>query len=251
MGDAQLELWDTGGDGPAVILLHPVTGTASVFAFQLHAFAAAGLRAIAYSRRGHGASDGASAEAGIATRDLVAVMDALGIERASLIALGGGGGTAIDFAGAYPERAVSLTLACSLCGMSEPGSKGGAGALIPAGFRELPVTFKELGPAFRWAYPDGVAAWEAASCFTRPPHPAPITPITPATLGDLDLPVLMVSGDADLYVPPPRLRALADAIGLCEVHVAPECGHSVHWERPDLFNAWVLDFLGRVLAKEL
>jgi pimeloyl-ACP methyl ester carboxylesterase len=30
-----------------------------------------------------------------------------------------------------------------------------------------------------------------------------------------------------------------------EVMIAPESGHSTYWEKPDLFNAAVLGFLGK------
>ena len=242
---ARLHCVDTGGSGHTVVLLHPVTGTASIFAFQLHALAAAGFRAISYSRRGHGGSDSPSDEPGIATKDLCSLLDLLSVEQCSLIAAGGGGGLAIDFAYQFPDRVTSLVLACSLCGMSEPGSVGGAGRLIPKGFRELPITFKELGPAFRWTNPDGVASWEKASCVERVPHPPAADPITTEMLTALDVPVLKISGDADLYVPPPRLMELAGHFKNCEAHVATGCGHAVHWERPEFFNGLVLDFLQR------
>ena len=251
VADTRLDGWDSGGDGPPVVMLHPVTGTADVFAFQLHALAAAGYRVIAYSRRGHGGSTNPSSEPGIATRDFIGLMDALGIANVTVLAAGGGGGTAIDVARQCPERVSALILACSLCGMSEPGSKGGAGAMLPPGFRALPITFKELGPAFRWAYPEGVARWEAASCQSVPAHPLPAEDISPATLAALNMPVLMVSGDADLYVPPPRLRALAGHVPEAEAHVVSECGHSVHWECPQVFNALILDFLGRALGQSV
>ena len=247
VGDAQLECWDTGGDGPAVIMLHPVTGKAEVFAFQLHALAAAGYRAIAYSRRGYEGSSEGSTEPGIATQDLRGVMDVLDVGSAALLAAGGGAGAALDFTRSYPARVTALILVCTLCGMSEPGSKGGAGALIPKQFRDLPIAFKELGPAFRWASPDGVAHWELASPAKRPPHPAPLKDITPATLNAIKQQVLMVGGDADLYVPPPRLHALAAEFSQCEAHVLRECGHAAHWEKPDEFNAVMLEFLSRVL----
>ena len=247
MDDTQLACWDTGGDGSAVILLHPVTGKAEVFAFQLHALAAAGYRAIAYSRRGYDGASVGSTEPGIATRDLQSVMDTLSLDAATLLAAGGGGGLALDFTRSCPTRVSALILVCTLCGMSEPGSKAGAGTLIPKQFRDLPIAFKELGPAFRWAFPHGVTLWEAASCATRPPHPPPTTDITPATLNAIKQQVLMVGGDADLYVPPPRLHALATQFSQCEAHVLRECGHAAHWEKPDEFNAVMLEFLVRVL----
>ena len=246
VGESRLECWDTGGDGSAVILLHPVTGKAEVFAFQLHALAAAGYRAIAYSRRGYGESGAGSNEPGVATRDLHDLMDGLSLSAATLLAAGGGGGTAIDFARSFPARVRGLVLVCTLCGIAEPGSKGGAGALIPRQFHDLPISFKELGPAFRWTSPNGVSLWEDASCATLPPHPAPTEDITPATLTALKQQVLMVGGDADLYVPPPRLLALASRFSQCEAHILRECGHAVHWVRPDEFNAVMLEFLARI-----
>ena len=42
-------------------------------------------------------------------------------------------------------------------------------------------------------------------------------------------------------VGPPRLVAVFAA----EVVVAPESGHSVYWEQPEIFNRAVLDFVGK------
>src|SRR5437870_1096694 len=49
----RLGYWDTGGEGPAILLLHPATGSALIWAYQQPVFAKAGYRVIAYSRRGH------------------------------------------------------------------------------------------------------------------------------------------------------------------------------------------------------
>jgi len=49
----RLDYWDTGGEGPAIVLLHPATGSALIWAYQQPVFAKAGYRVIAYSRRGH------------------------------------------------------------------------------------------------------------------------------------------------------------------------------------------------------
>src|ERR1051326_1465374 len=53
----RLSYWDTGGNGPAIVLLHPATGTSRIWSYQQPVFSKAGYRVIAYSKRGYGASD--------------------------------------------------------------------------------------------------------------------------------------------------------------------------------------------------
>src|SRR5882757_7592023 len=51
--DTRLWYWDTGGDGTPIVLVHPATGSGLIWGYQQPAFAKAGYRVIAYSRRGH------------------------------------------------------------------------------------------------------------------------------------------------------------------------------------------------------
>ena len=57
--------------------------------------------------------------------------------------------------------------------------------------------------------------------------------------------ILLIAGAADLITPPSISRMMAAKIPNSEVVVAPEAGHSVYWEQPDLFNRAVLDFIGK------
>ena len=57
VGGACTWYWDTGGDGEAVVLVHPYSGSALNWGYQQPALAAAGYRVIGYSRRGHFGSD--------------------------------------------------------------------------------------------------------------------------------------------------------------------------------------------------
>src|SRR5258705_2059549 len=69
--DTRLWYWDTGGDGAPIVLLHPATGSALIWAYQQPVFAKAGYRVIAYSRRGHHNSEPVPREnPGIASQDL-------------------------------------------------------------------------------------------------------------------------------------------------------------------------------------
>jgi pimeloyl-ACP methyl ester carboxylesterase len=55
-----------------------------------------------------------------------------------------------------------------------------------------------------------------------------------------------MTGAADLITPPAIMRLVRDAIPGAQMVVAEETGHSLYWERPDLFNSAVLEFLARV-----
>ena len=77
------------GEGPAVLLVHGFPDSSYLWRRQVEALTGAGLRAIAPDMRGFGASDKPDAvEAYRLTRavaDLVAVLDALGVERARVV----------------------------------------------------------------------------------------------------------------------------------------------------------------------
>ena len=61
----------------------------------------------------------------------------------------------------------------------------------------------------------------------------------------VELCALLIAGDADLWQPPTMTRMLARHIRNSEFVVVPEAGHSIYWERPDIFNSAVLDFIDR------
>jgi pimeloyl-ACP methyl ester carboxylesterase len=50
-------------------------------------------------------------------------------------------------------------------------------------------------------------------------------------------------GDADLIAPPGLMKAWAPFLKNAEWAMVPDAGHSVAWERPQVFNANVIRFL--------
>lgn len=104
------------GAGPAFVLLH--AGVVDAWSWEpLTPFLLdAGYRVVAYDRRGIG--DSVSEDVEFSERsDLVAVLDALGIERACLVGNSIGGMIAIDTAVEFPERVAALaTIGAGLAG---------------------------------------------------------------------------------------------------------------------------------------
>lgn len=100
--------YEVAGDGSPVVLLHPGQGGCVLWDRQFLPFAQE-HEVIRYDARGFGRSERPDAPFK-AYEDLRALLDALGIARAALVGLSGGGVTSIDFAIAYPERVTALVL---------------------------------------------------------------------------------------------------------------------------------------------
>ena len=242
---------DSGTSGAPVVLLHAGTGSVRAWEKQLPRFAAAGYRVIAYDRRGHGRTAvEASAPASTAADDLEALRNHLGLPRIHLVGTAAGGIVATDYALSFAGSVRSLVIANSLVGVGDSEYVERSRSLRPPGFDKLPPDFRELGPAYRSADPDGTKRWlelERVSRSTGPPPPAQArkSEVTLAVLDTLTVPTLLITGDADLYMPPPMLRVIAERIRRSETLILPGVGHSAYWEQPQSFNDAVLAFIGR------
>ena len=246
---AKLSYWDTGGPGEAVVLLHPITGSEDVWGYQQPVLAAAGYRVVAYSRRGHGRSEHGPADApGTAVGDLDGVVGALGLDRFHLVGSAAGGFIAPDYAISFPGRLLSLTVASSLGGVTDPVFLQTTTRISSDGLEKMSAVFRELGPSYRAANPAGVARWDAlrqaATQGPRAPARA-LNDLSWANIGKIDTPALLLTGDADLYLPPSRLREMASHYRHGSAVVIREAGHSAYWEQPEAFNHALLDFFRR------
>ena len=245
----QLYVEDSGGTGPAIVLLHAFTGSATSWnRYQRAAFEHAGLRVIAYSRRGFaGSVVDPGAGPGSAIDDLDAVVDARGVTRFHLLGTAGGGFIAPDYALARPERLISLTLACTQAGVVEESYRQALDRMVPAVFTTMPASFRELSPTYRALNPTGTAAWEqmeaqARVTPTRIEQP-PRARLDYAALGRIRVPSLAIAGAADLYIPPALVRQYAKRIPGARLAVITSAGHSAFWEAPNDFNRLVTEFV--------
>jgi pimeloyl-ACP methyl ester carboxylesterase len=247
--ETRLWYWDTGGPGRAVILLHAATHSAAGWVYQQPVLAAAGYRAIGYSRRGYLRSDpGDPANPGVAADDLDHLIQRLQLGPVDLVAAAHGGFFALDFTLAHPAKVRSLTIVSSLMGITDADYQAVNQRLRPKFFADLPHEFQELSPSYRAGNPDGVAAWLELQHQAMPgPRIIPKSkqPLTWARLETMRLPTLLMTGESDLYTPPSLLRMQASHIPHAEVATIAEAGHSPYWEQPTLFNRILLDFLAR------
>ena len=78
----------------------------------------------------------------------------------------------------------------------------------------MPPDMRELGPAYRVSNPAGAERWKELERTARPTsaQPPPQTfrnRVTFALLETISVPTLLLTGDADMYAPPPIMRMFA------------------------------------------
>jgi pimeloyl-ACP methyl ester carboxylesterase len=249
-----VKLWftDTGGDGIPIVLLHPNTGTTQSWDSQTAAFTLQGYRVVAFDRRGWGksvADPATGPQPGSVAGDLDALADYLKLPRFHLVGVAGGGFAAIDYAAWRPERLRSLVVAASTGQFSEPEMRDVTARIEIPELRKQGVVYREVGPSYRAADPEGTKRWMAIEEHSRQPDSPfqPLrTPNTFAKLAALTMPVLVMAADADLLAPPALMRTWASHLnGGYLWMTVPDSGHSIAWEHPEIFNENVLAFVKR------
>jgi pimeloyl-ACP methyl ester carboxylesterase len=245
----RLWYWDTGGDGAPIVLVHPATGSALIWGYQQPAFAKAGYRVIGYSRRSYYNSDPLAKDSpGIASEDLHNLVEFLGLRKFHAVGSAAGGGVAADYAVSHPDRLLSLVINSNPAGLSAGAIARLYADLRPKAFAELPPDFRELSPSYRAANPAGAKLWlelEHKAVTSNPFRQKAANVISEATLNQLRVPTLLITGDADFASPPALIRMVAAQIPSSEVVIVREAGHSSYWEQPEVFNRAVLEFLAR------
>ena len=250
VGDASFPYWDTGGAGAPLILMHPFAGSFESWPAQQVAFAGAGFRVIAYSRRGVGATERTTSPINHA-EDLRRVLDALGIQRAHFVTVAGGATVVADFLISLPDRVASAVLACSLISYQDPrllaARRAAAPTPSPQGQRPSPAE-RELSKVYRDTNPEGTRRWIEIQQRAQSAGLAPTAQTNEVTLEAIaatGVPILLIAGEYDHLLTPEMLDVIAARLPNAHPHLIRNAGHQAHWEQPEAFNALVLDFLRR------
>lgn len=248
-----VKLWftDSGGTGTPMVLLHANTGTSAVWTNQITAFSLAGYRVIAFDRRGWGksiANPATGPQPGSIADDLDALAEHLKLERFHLVGVAGGGFAALDYAAWRPEKLRSLVIGASTGSLADKEIADFTARIEIPNLRKLPAVYREVGPSYRGASPDGTRQWIEIEEHARQPD-APNQPLrTPNTFAKIETiitPTLVMAADADLLAPPALMRIWAPHLRNYEWTLVPDSGHAIAWEQPITFNKKVLEFVKR------
>lgn len=249
--------WREAGDGPdVVVLLHGLGGSRTAWEPQLHALATT-FRAVAWDLPGYGATaplPGPVTFGGLADA-VVALLDALEVERAHVVGWSLGGMVALHTALEHPDRVDRLVLVATSPAFGIDGTD-------PDEWRRLRLSRLDAGetPAdMASAVLTSVAApalTEAAlhaqvAAMARVPADGlrAFIELLPthdvrARLVEVRSPTLVVVGALDHETPPAYAEALATGIPDAHLRVLDGVGHLAPAEDPVAVNDVLLEFLG-------
>ena len=258
--------FDDHGSGRPVVLIHGYPLDGRSFEKQERLLLQAGLRVITYDRRGFGKSSQPSTGYDYDTlaADLKALLDALDLSDIVLAGFSMGTGEVTRYLGRYGSSRVSKAV---LMGAIPPfllktadNPEGVDGAVFDgiknAVVADRPAYFKDFFDNFFNVDMYGGTrisdqAWQAAFTSALFASPLAAHDCVDAWLTDfredvarIDVPTLLVHGDADRILPyestAARLPALMKDLTVVTVEGGP---HNIAWTHPEVVNPALLDFV--------
>ena len=227
--------YESYGAGPPVILLHGGLANSAYWGLQVPVLAKT-HRVILIDSRGHGRSsrDGRAYTYELMASDVVGVMDALKVERASVVGWSDGAIIGLVMAMKYPER-LNRVFAFA-ANMDPTGVKPDMLQTETFGgfARRGRAEYDAISPT-----PGGYDAFEAAiqkMWDTEPNY-------TAADLGKITTPVAIVDGDHDEAIKREHTEYLARSIPGARLIILPGLSHFAMLQDPNAFTGAVSEFL--------
>lgn len=223
------------GSGAPVILLHGGLGNSGNWGYQVPALVEAGYRVVVIDSRGHGRStrDSRPYSYDLMATDVLAVSDALSIEKASLVGWSDGACTALILAAKNPQRAAGVFFYA--CNMDPSGTKEFVFTpVIGRCLNRHKQDYKNLS-----ATPDQFDEFfEAVGLMqrTQPNYSA-------EELARISVPVTIVQSENDEFIKREHAEYLARSIPNAGFIFLPGVSHFAPLQRPELFNNAILEFL--------
>lgn len=224
------------GAGPPLVMLHGATSSAAEdWSAQRPLFRRA-FRLYLVDARGHAGTrwdvaNGFDKEMLVA--DLLGFADTLELGTFHLAGFSMGAMTALTFATRHAER-LRTAIICGIDVQREPRARVAARLMDPARIeREEPAWAARLER--RHTPVQGPGAWQRL----LPAIAADVANqalLTPAQLRQARVPMLLVYGDRDIFVPVDHAAALHRQLPSARLLVAPDCPHQVMVSQPALFN---------------
>lgn len=248
------------GSGPPVVLLHAGIADQRSWNDMVPLLAAAGYRTIRYDQRGAGRT---TTEDVSFSRidDLIAVLDASGIERGVLVGNSMGGQLAFDTAIEHPDRVVAIVGVGAGLGGFDGGNTPGELALFremerieeqdpvdPAAVAEIDAQVWVDGPgqpATRVPAAIRNLVLEMDSWEPSKPQGKPIRLDPPASerLADLRCPILAVAGELDVSEVAVTARHLEANAPNARALVWPDVAHMIGMEQPQRLTDAIVEFV--------
>jgi pimeloyl-ACP methyl ester carboxylesterase len=227
------------GSGAPVILLHGGLGHGGNWGYQVPALVMSGYRAVLIDSRGHGRStrDARPFSYELMASDVLAVMDALHLEKASLVGWSDGACTALILAAKAPSRIAGVFFFA--CNMDPTGVK----PIEPSPTLNRCFARHAKDYALLSATPENFKGFvEDVSLMqrTEPNYSA-------NDLAKVSVPVAIVQSEHEEFIKREHAEYLARSIPGAEFVVLKAVSHFAPLQRPEQFNTAMLAFVGKLL----
>jgi pimeloyl-ACP methyl ester carboxylesterase len=257
------------GEGTPILFIHEFGGNHASWEPQLRFFSRR-HRCISYAARGYPPSDVPESadrySQAIAADDAVAVLDALGVDKAHIVGLSMGGFCTVHFGLRTPQRALSLLVAGAGYGCEKEHEEYFRGVSLEVadnfesqGAEEFSkvyalgasrVQFQNKDPRGWQEFADRLATHSdigAANTMRGVQARRPSFYDLEDELKQMQVPTLVVVGDEDDHCLQPGIF-LKKTIPACGLSVFPKTGHTLNLEEPAAFNALLAEFIAQVEA---
>jgi pimeloyl-ACP methyl ester carboxylesterase len=228
------------GSGSPVILLHGGLGHSGNWGYQVPMLVSLGHRAVLIDSRGHGRSTRAATPFTyeLMASDVLAVMDALGMDKAAIVGWSDGACTALILAMQAPARVAGVFFFA--CNMDPSGVRETPPSpILDRCFRRHARDYAELSTT-----PDQFTAFvDAVSLMmrTQPNYSA-------GELATIQAPVAIVQGEHEEFIRAEHAEYLARSIRGSELILMPGVSHFAPLQRPEQFNNVIRAFLAKVFS---
>ncbi|MEZ5597938.1 MAG: alpha/beta fold hydrolase [Pseudomonadales bacterium] len=235
--------YEVAGEGPDILFAHGAGGNAAIWYQQVAWFSGKGFRCITFDHRTFARSpapaDSVSAPA--LRDDALAVLDAVGADKAHVVGQSMGGFTALRLALDAPHRVLSLTLSATPGGLPNPAPTESAANLTRSDENAGDGILRTMSRA-TLARPERVALYRAITAFNVDFRMTSLRalardPVSLEAASALQCPVLFIAGAEDPLFPASLLASFVPHIPGARLIVVQDSGHSPYFEQPDTFNA--------------
>jgi len=239
-------------EAPVVVLSNSMGADLRMWDAQVDALSEV-FRVVRYDTRGHGASP---VPAGPYTvddlaDDVVALLDALGVERAHFVGLSLGGMMGMRLAARNPERVDRLVLLCTGAFLEAgPAYTERAAAVRANGTGTVAegVVGRWFTPGFLAAHPDVKTTCEEMVATTPAEGYAGCCELIAAMdlrpdLPSIVAPTLAIAGADDPATPPPYLAAIASSVQDGRLLVVPDAAHLASAQQPGTITSAIIEHL--------
>jgi pimeloyl-ACP methyl ester carboxylesterase len=263
--------FEEAGSGTPIVFVHEFGGDHRSWEPQMRFFARR-HRCLTFDARGYPPSDVPDSIELYSQRravlDIVAVMDAAGIDKAHVVGLSMGGFAALHFGLEFPQRALSLLVAGAGYGAEKQYQE-----YFQAVSRDVADQFERQGSkAFAETYALGASrvqyqnkdprGWRefatmlgehsalgSANTMRGVQARRPSIYDLEERLKTMPVPTLVMVGDEDDHCLQPGIF-LKKTVPACGLLILPKTGHTLNLEEPDHFNRFVAEFIGLVEARQ-